>query len=162
MPLVGTLARSPLFHTLVGRNSGFGVSDSGAISDSPQLHVSPPHTHVTSSNILEDCLSPQMGDCAHIHIGTQPDEEVSGQGWGEYRVQSLSHPLFRHTTRDDRSRGTDTTATDAPECRDERDSMTDCRLPPVSAAAQDHAISAGGTPLSQPAGEGGARSSGAL
>ena len=162
MPLVGTLARSSLFHTLVGRNLNILVPDSGAIRDSPQLRVSLPLTHIMSSNILEDCSQPQMGDCAHIHIGTQPSGEVSGQGWGEYRVQSLSHPLFRHTTRDDRSRGTDATATGAPECRDGRDGATRCRLSPQFSALQNHAISAGGTPPSQPADEGGARSSGAL
>ena len=154
MPLVGTLARSSLFHTLVGRNLNILVPDSGAISDSPQFHVSPPHTHVTSSNILEDCLSPEMGDCAHIHIGTQPDEEVQGREGGRYRVQSLSHPLFRHTIRDDRNRGTEGGTARQHNAQNERDDTMDCRLLSLSAAAQNHAISAGGTPPSQPADEG--------
>ena len=160
MPLVGTLARSPLFHTLVGRNPGLGVSDSGAIPNLSQLRVSPPHTHITSSNILEDCLSPGLGDCAHIHIGMQPSGEVSGQGWGEYRVQSLSHPLFRHTIRDDRSRGTEGGTARQHNAQNERDSMTDCRLPLLSAAAHFRCILAGGTPFFQPTEMGGMHSSG--
>lgn len=155
-------ARSPLFHTLAGRNLNTGVPDSGAISNLSQLHVSLPLTHTMGDNILEDCSPPQMGDCAHIHIGTQQNGEVSGQGWGECRVQSLSHPLFRHTIRDDRSRGTEGGTARQHNAQNERDSMTDCRLPSPFSAAQNHAISAGGEALSQPADEGGARSSGAL
>ena len=147
-------ARSPLFHTFVGRNFNILVPDSGAISDSPQLHVSSPHTHTMGDNILEDCLSPQMGDCAHIHIGTQPSGEVSGQGWGEYRVRPPPAHIHGAHMGDDRSRGTHNRATDSPQYTDGRDKVTDCRLPSLSAAAQNHAISAGGTPPSQPADEG--------
>ena len=162
MPLVGTLARSPLFHTLVGRNPGFGVPDSGAISNLSQLRVSLPLTHIMSSNILEDCMSPKIGNCAKSPISTQPSGHSQAAGQERYRVRlSLAH-IHGTSMGDDRSRGTDATATDVPECRDGRDGATRCRLSPQFSALQNHAISAGGTPPSQPAGEGRMTSQGAL
>ena len=153
-------ARSPLFHTFVGRNFNILVPDSGAISDSPQLHVSSPHTHTMGDNILEDCLSPQMGDCAHIHIGTQPSGEVSGQGWGEYRVRPPPAHIHGAHMGDDRSRGTHNRATDSPQYTDGRDKVIQYRLPPVSTAAHFRCILAGGTPFFQPTEMGGTHSSG--
>lgn len=155
-------ARSPLFHTPAGRNYQSASPDSGAISNLSLFHVSPPHTHAMSSNILEDCLSPERGDCAHTHIGTQPDGEVSGQRGGRCRVQSLSHPLFQHTIRDDRSRDEHNKTTRQHNAQNERDDTMDCRLPSLPAAAQNHAFLAGGTPLPQPTKEGGTHSLGAL
>ena len=154
MPLVGTLARSSLFHTLAGRNLNTGVPDSGAIPNLSQLRVSPLLTHAMSSNILEDCSPPQMGNCAHSPISTQPSGEVSGQGWGECRVRLSLAALSQRAIRGDRSRGTHNRATDSPQYTDGRDKVIQYRLPSLSAAAQNHAISAGGTPPSQPADEG--------
>ena len=160
MPLVGTLARSSLFHTLAGRNLNTGVPDSGAIPNLSQLRVSPLLTHAMSSNILEDCSPPQMGNCAHSPISTQPSGEVSGQGWGECRVRLSLAALSQRAIRGDRSRGTHNRATDSPQYTDGRDKVIQYRLPPVSTAAHFRCILAGGTPFFQPTEMGGTHSSG--
>lgn len=79
---------------------------------------------------------------------------------GEYRVRlSLAH-IHGATMGGDRSRGTHNTATDTPECRDERDNMMDCRLPPLFSTLQNRALPAGGEALPQPAGWGARRHGG--
>lgn len=155
-------ARPSLFHTPAGRTFVFLVPDSGAISNLSLFHVTPDYTHIMGDNILEDCSSPQMGNCAHSHDSTQPNGEFQAAQQERYRVRlSLAHVLGT-TVRGDRSRGTHNRATDTPQYTVGRDKVTDCRLPSVSTAAQNHALLAGGEPVSQPREEGGIASQGTL
>ena len=155
-------ARSPLFHTPAGRTFVFLVPDSGAISNLSLFHVTPDYTCIINSNILEDCSSPQMGNCARSPISTQPSGHSQAAQQERYRVRlSLAHVLGT-TVRGDRSKGTHSRTAIRSQYTDERDTMMHCRLPPVSTAAQNHALSAGGTVFLQPRGEGGTVSQRAL